>query len=159
MDSLKVHQLLNYYPAIGMVLGALLLAFGLARGSESARRNGLRLVFAIALLTLVVVFAGEFASWDTALYTGPRGEALAQHRMMATVAFAIVEIAGIAALIALLRSGRDGRNGRVAAMIAFAMTVVAAVLLVTVIFRGRQVKWANARPEPAPVVVAQQLRG
>lgn len=153
MDSLKFHQLLNYYPAIGMVLAALLLAVGLGRGSESARRYGLRLVFAVALLTLVVVFTGEFASWDTPLYQGTRGEALAQHRLIGTVAFAIVEIAGIAALTALLRSGRYGRNGRAAAMIAFVLTVVASVLLVTVIFRGRQVKWAVIDPGPQPAVV------
>lgn len=151
MDSLKLHQLLNYYPAIGTVAGAVLLAFGLARASRGVTRFALRLVFAVALLTLAVVFTGEFASWDISLYTASRGEALEQHKIMATAAFAVVEMAGAVSLVGLLRSENHGTQGRWAVLAAFALTIVASVMLVVVIFRGRQVKWASFDPGPRPV--------
>lgn len=150
MDSLKLHQLLNYYPAIGMIAGAIVLAIGFILGNAGAIRFALRLVFVVALLTLVVAFTGEFASWDKAIYTGTRGEAVKQHRIMATVALAVVELAGIVSLVALIRSGKDRTVGRWAVMIASALTMIASVLLVAVILRGRQVKWAEAGPELRP---------
>lgn len=159
MDSLKLHQLLNYYPAIGMVIGTLVLAIGIARGRPRPTLFALKLVFIVALLTVVVAFTGEFASWDSALYTGARGEALAQHRSMATTAFAVVIAAGAASLVALLRSHRHGANGRRAVLIAFALMIIASVLLVVVIFRGRYVKWAGVGPLLKPSAAAPAIPG
>ena len=150
MDSLKLHQLLNYYPAIGMIAGAIVLAVGLALGNAGAVRFALKLVVVVALLTIVVAFAGEFASWDTALYAGTRGEALGRHKILGTVAFAVVELAGVASLVVLRRLSRDRTKGKWAVMIAAALAIIASVLLVTVILRGRQVKWAEAGPELRP---------
>ena len=153
MDSLKLHQLLNYYPAIGMIAGAIVLTIGLVLGKAGAIRFALKLVLVVALLTIVVAFAGEFASWDTALYAGTRGEALGRHKILGTVAFAVVELAGVASLVGLRRLSRDRTNGKWAVMITAALAIIASVLLVTVILRGRQVKWAEAGPELRPSAV------
>ncbi len=156
MDSLKLHQLLNYYPAILLVASTLLLAIGMVRGGIGAKRFGLRLIFIAALLTLVVAFTGEFASWDASLYSGARADALLRHKHMATTAFAATEIAGVAALVALLRFGNGGDKGKVATMVAFAVAIIASVLLVTTIFKGRQIKWAVLPHDLRPPV---EMRG
>jgi len=144
MDSLKLHQLINYYPAIGMVLGSIVLAVGLVRSNGRARRFGLRVVVFVALLTVLVVFTGEFASWERTATSGPSSEALSNHKLMGTAAFAVTTLAGIAAFVAIRRTRSPGRDGRWALMTAFALAVAASVLLTTTVFRGRQVKWAGA---------------
>lgn len=142
MDSLKLHQLINYYPAIGMVIGAIVLAVGLVRSNGGISLFALRLMVFVALLTVIVVFTGEFASWDPTARTAAAGEALSSHKLMGTVAFAVTTLAGIAAFTAIRRTRHGGRNGRWALMAAFALSVAASVLLTTTVFRGRQVKWA-----------------
>ncbi|MGD9590650.1 MAG: hypothetical protein AB7Q37_10910 [Pyrinomonadaceae bacterium] len=144
MDSLKIHQMLNYYPVIGMILGAALLAVGLVRSSHRIRLFALRLVIFAAILTTFVVFAGEFANWDPTVRTAAANEALRQHRLMGTAAFAVTTLAGIVAYVAIRRTENAGRNGRWALMTAVAIAVAASVLLTTAVFRGRHVKWAGA---------------
>lgn len=144
MDSLKIHQLINYYPAIGMVLGSIVLAVGLVRSNGGARLFGLRVVVFVALLTVIVVFTGEFASWDHTARSGGTAAALSNHRLMGTAAFAVTSLAGIASFVAIRRMKHPGRDGRWALITAFALAVAASVLLTTTVFRGRQVKWAGA---------------
>jgi len=152
MDSLKLHQLLNYYPAIGMILASIVLAVGLVRSNHRVRLFALRLVVLVAVLTLIVVFTGEFASWDPTTRTAAAGEALSSHKIMGTAAFAGTTLAGIAAFVAIRRTRHGGRDGRWALMTAFALAVAASVLLTTTVFRGRQVKWAAAVLDHRPIV-------
>ncbi|MBK9155362.1 MAG: hypothetical protein IPM25_14305 [Chloracidobacterium sp.] len=156
MDSLKIHQLINYYPAIGMVLGSIVLAVGLVRSNGRIRLFALRLMVFVAILTIFVVFAGEFANWDPTVRTAAANEALRNHKLMGTAAFAVTTLAGIAAYVAIRRTRNGGRDGRWALMTAFALSVAASVLLSTTVFRGRQVKWAGAVIPPTAVAGLRQ---
>jgi|SRR5690606_33888168 len=155
MDALKLHILVNYYPAIGMVLATIALIAGLWLRNVGLTRSVLKLLVLLSLLTLVVAFSGEFASWSADWYTGARKEALASHKISGTVAFAATMLTGIAAVIALVR-GRDlPEKGRWAVVATLLLAVVASAVLVLTIFKGRQIKWAGTA---AVVTVAAEVR-
>lgn len=59
MDVLQAHLLLNYYPAIGMVAGALMIMAGYVFRSEGIKRASLKLFIAIAILTFPAYVTGE----------------------------------------------------------------------------------------------------
>jgi len=153
MDALKLHLLLNYYPAIGFILGSLVFVTAIRFKGLSAQRFGLKMVFFFALLTIAVVLTGEIASHTGGAYTGSRAGALEGHKFMATAAFAGVTATGIAALIGLMRGRRDPERGKSVYTIFLILAAISSVLLVTAILRGRQVKWAVQIPDPSPAVL------
>ena len=112
MDSLRIHLLLNYYPAIGFILGTLVFIGAVRFRSVPAQRFALKLVFFFALLTLAVVLTGEIASHAAEHYSGARAVALESHKLTATVAFVAVLASGSAALTGLILGRRDPERGR-----------------------------------------------
>ena len=75
MTYLNLHLLLNYYPAIFAALATIILAAGLYFGKPGAYRAALKLLVFVFLLTLIVVFLGEFAGMYAAR-ARPAGAAL-----------------------------------------------------------------------------------
>ncbi len=153
MDALKLHLLLNYYPAIGIIFGTLVFIGALRFRSFPAQRFALKLVFFFALLTLAVVLTGEIGSHAVEPDSPARANAVASHRLIATATFVAVVAAGIAALVGLIRGRRDPEGGKGVYTIFLILAVISSVLLVTTILRGRQIKWAVSIPGPSPAVL------
>lgn len=153
MDALKLHLLLNYYPAIGFILGTVVFIAAIRFRSNPAKRFGLKLVFFFAVLTVGVVLTGEIASHGGEPYTTAHADALARHRFTANLTFVVVAAAGIAALIGLIRGRRDPERGKAVYTIFLILAVISSVLLVTTILRGRQVKWAVSISGPSPKIL------
>jgi hypothetical protein len=153
MDALRVHLLLNYYPAVGIILGMIIFIGAIRFRSLPAQRFALKLVFFFALLTLAVVLTGEIASHAVEPYSPARANAVASHKVIATATFLAVVATGIAALVALIRGRRDPERGKGIYTIFIILAVLSSVLLVTTILRGRQIKWAVAIPGSSPAVL------
>jgi len=141
MDALKVHLLLNYYPAIGMVIGSLVLAAGWWQGRIRTQRLGLKIVLFTFVVAIAVAFSGEFAGLAAEPKVGPRAEALNVHKLNGTAAFVTGLAAGITALIGLLRGRADAERPKRLYLIAMILAIASSVLFITTIFKGRQVKW------------------
>jgi uncharacterized membrane protein len=155
MDTLKLHILFNYYPAIGIIIGTLLLAAGLWFRKARWKRFSLKLFVFLAILTFFVALAGEVSSRATDWYSGPRGAALTGHRHFATLAFVVTAITGITALIGLVRSSADSDRGNVFYTVVLVLAIASSMLLVATILKGRQVKWVVAVPsERSKVLVS-----
>lgn len=140
---MKLHVLLNYYPAIGMVMATLALVAGLWFRNGRFVGFVLKAFVVLAILTLFVVLTGEFASWAVDRYSGDRKEALQAHKISATIAFAATTLTGIAAGIALFRGRGDSGRGKWATVAALVLAIAASAVLVATIFKGRYVKWAD----------------
>ncbi|MEO8041674.1 MAG: hypothetical protein ABI646_03590 [Acidobacteriota bacterium] len=149
MDALKLHLLLNYYPAIALIIGTLIFVGGIRFKSVSAQQFALKMIIFFALFTLAVVLTGEIASHPVELYAGARADTLRSHKLTARIAFAMVVATGIAALIAL-RDRRRPESGKWAYTIFLILAVISSVLLVTTILKGRQVKWTVESPDMRP---------
>jgi uncharacterized membrane protein len=153
MDALKLHLLLNYYPAIGFILGTVVFIAAIRFRSLQAQRFALKLVFFFAVLTIAVVLTGEIASHTPGIYTGARADALAGHKLIGTAAFVAAVATGIAALIGLIRGRRDAERGKNVYTVFLILAAISSVLLVTTILRGRQVKWAVSISGPSPKIL------
>jgi hypothetical protein len=153
MDGLKLHLLINYYPAIGVIIGTVIFIGGVRFQSLGAQQFALKAIIFFALLTLVVVLTGEIASHPAEPYTDARAVVLASHKLTARIAFVLVEATGIAAVIALMRGRRKPETRSGVYTVFMILAVISSVLLVTTILKGRQVKWAFAAPDQRPTVL------
>ncbi len=143
MDALKLHLILNYYPAIGMVIASGILVVGAWHRRAATQRLGLKIVVVSVLFTLAVAFTGEFAGMAETQTSGPRADALSSHKISGTTAFVMALIAGIMAVAGLVRGRTDAERPKRLYAITLIVAVVSSVLLITTIFKGRQVKWAS----------------
>lgn len=142
MDVLKLHILINYYPAIGIIIATLLLGGGMWFGRNGAKRFALKLFVALAVLTFCVALAGEAASWTYAAESGERMAALSGHKHFATTALAATVITGILSVIGLTRRRNDKDRRSSFYAIVLVLAIAASTLLVLTILRGRNIKWA-----------------
>lgn len=142
MDALKLHLMLNYYPAIGMVIGSLALAIGWWRRRIRTQRFGIKIVLITVVVTIVVALTGEFAGLAAESAAGPRTDALNAHKLSATAALATALVAGIIGLIALIRGRADAERPQRLYAISMILAIASSVLFIATIFKGRQVKWA-----------------
>ena len=143
MDVLKLHLLLNYYPAIGFVIGTAVLTAGFLFRNTVRKRLALKILAVMALFTIGVVFTGEFAGQAVEpTLDGSRAEALLSHKIAATAAFAAVLITGIASVVGIVRGKRDAYRSRTTYVVVLIFSLLASILLINTIFKGRQVKWA-----------------
>lgn len=143
MDALKVHLLVNYYPAIGFVIGALVLALGYITQSAPRKRFALKIIALMALFTVAVAITGEFAGQAVkATIEGSRAAALETHKLIATAALVTVLFAGIASVVGIVRGKVDAELPRFAYAVVLLLSIVASTLLIAAIFKGRHIKWA-----------------
>lgn len=144
MTYLKMHLLLNYYPAIFAALATLILAAGMYFGMPGAYRATLKLLVFVFLLTLIVVFLGEFAGMYAAASDGPRATALEKHKVTGTAAFVTVAVTGIAALVASIRLRKRPDVTRKAQAVMLFLAALSAALLIASVLAGRSIKSAAA---------------
>ena len=149
MDATKLHLILNYYPAFATVIGTVLLAFGLFRGSERLKRASLKLFIVVAVFTLPVLITGEMAGGAgerNGTYTGVTAQSLDRHKSLARAAFLAVEACGLAAIPGLLLIGRGPSAVRWVMPLTLVVAIAATVAVLATVHLGRQVKWAAMEP-------------
>lgn len=144
MTYLKLHLLLNYYPAIFAALATIILAAGLYFGKPGAYRAALKLRVFVFLLTLIVVFLGEFAGMYAGASEGPRAAALERHKLTGTAGFVTVAVTGIAALVANIRLRKRPDVTRRAQAIMLLLAALSTALLIASVLAGRSIKSAAA---------------
>jgi hypothetical protein len=145
MDATKLHLILNYYPAIAIVIGTVMLAASFWRGSERLKRASLKLFIIVAAFTFPVLVSGEVAGGSgerNGTYTGVTAESLERHKSLARPAFLMVEACGIAAFAGLLLMRRGSTAVRWVLPLTLVIAIAASAAAMTTIYLGRQVKWA-----------------
>lgn len=149
MDATKLHLILNYYPAIAILVGTLMLVVGLFRGSEKLKRASLKLFIVVAAFTFPVFVTGEIAGGNghrNGTYMGATGESLDRHKSLARPAFLMIEACGIAAFAGLLLMRRSSNALRWMLPLTLMISIASSVAVVATIHLGRQVKWAAMPP-------------
>ena len=144
MDVLQAHLLLNYYPAIGMVAGALMIMAGYVFKSEGIKRASLKLFIAIALLTFPAYVTGEIGgSRNKESYTGPYAESLQRHKDAARPTFLLAELVGITALTGYFLLRRGSAKAGWALHATLVLSIAASGALIWTVLAGRHVKWSG----------------
>lgn len=143
MDAYKLHLILNYYPAIGFVIGTLMMVGGYWRRSDGLKRMALKLFLGLAVFTFPVSATGEIAGANGA-YSGMTAEGLVQHKNFARTAFLLIEATGIAAIVGLVMMRRGAGAARTGTLITLVLSVISCGVVLTTVYLGRQIKWAAA---------------
>lgn len=149
MEASQLHLLLNYYPAIGLVIATALLIYAVVWKKEGATRSSLWVLLAIAIFAFVVFETGEIAGQSQMAYEGPRADSVRRHQMSARFAFVAIEAAGVLSLIGLILLRRRSS----VAPWAVGAVLVAAAASNTLVIRttaiGRQLRTAPVVAGPA----------
>lgn len=147
MDTLKIHLLLNYYPAIGMVFGTILIVAGYWLRSERIKRGSLKVFVAVALFTFPAYVTGEIGgAQNRSTYTGPYMESLQKHKDAARPTFLLTEVVGVVSLLGLILLRRGSASGRRAVLAALTLSLISSAALLWTVLAGRQVKWSGTPP-------------
>ncbi len=124
MSATQFHLMMNHLPALGGLLGALLLAAGMLRRSAELKRTSLLLLVAAALAAVPVYLTGEPAEKTIQGLPGIGTRDLEKHKEVAQLALsAILVVGGLSgSAFWLFRKGATVPNG-------FALGVLVAALL------------------------------
>lgn len=139
MDSTRLHLFLNYIPLIGMMLGIVMLLYGIWRPGSHATRVSLGLFIVTALLTLVVYATGEIAGKGAHLMAGPPWTNIVAHRASALSTFVAIELTGSFALVGLIRTIRGKALARWNALVVLILAIASLVLAARTMHIGRQI--------------------
>lgn len=141
MDALKLHLILNYYPAIGLFIGALMMIGGFWRRSDRLKRAAMKVFLVIAVFAFPVYVAGEIAAASDGAYTGAT-ESLNLHKGFARPAFLLIELTGLAAIVGLVAARRCHHALRWTSPAILLLAVITCGVVLTTVYLGRQAKWA-----------------
>ena len=144
MDSTRLHLFLNYIPLIGMMLGIVMLLYGIWRPGSHATRVSLGLFIVTALLTLVVYATGEIAGKGAHLMAGPPWTNIVAHRASALSTFVAIELTGVFALVGLIRMIRGTGLARWYALVVLILAIASLALAARTTHIGRQIFVLNA---------------
>src|SRR5688572_22131854 len=109
MSWAHVHLALNHVPVVGILVGLLVLGFGIFRRSRELTRSSFWLLAGLALITVFVYLTGEPAEELVEGLPGISEPLIEQHEEAALVTTVGTTILGLAAMIGLLRE-RGGRS-------------------------------------------------
>lgn len=107
MNEAHLHLLLNHTPILGSLFGLLVLAVGVATGSNPVIRTGLFTLLGAALLCLPTQLTGEGAEEVVEKLPGISHQLIQAHEEAAELGFWALELTGVFALLALLRPQRE----------------------------------------------------
>lgn len=123
-------------------VGTAVLIVSFWLNNDRAKRAGLLILIAAALVSLPVFVSGEISGGQSSL-TGAFAAALEQHKAAARPAFLAISAAGIAALVGLILGVRRSKFARIGISVALIFGVAATLMVIRATYIGRQIKWAE----------------
>lgn len=102
MNGAHLHLLLTHIPVIGIIIGVVLLAYGLWRNQEAVQRVSLGLLVVGGIATIAVYLTGESAEELVEGVAGVSHDLIEAHESTATIALIAGIATGASALWALL---------------------------------------------------------
>jgi hypothetical protein len=112
MSAAHFHLALNHIPLLGILFGALLLAYGLWRDSNDVQKASLGLLAIAGLSTIAVYLTGEPAEEIVEGLAGVSHDAIEAHEAIGTYALVAGLLTGFASIVALVLETTRGRLAR-----------------------------------------------
>ena len=104
MDWTYFHLVMNHFPVIGAIFGAVILGWGVLRGSVEVKNLGLAVMVLTALVAIPVFLTGEPAEETVEGLPGVLETAIELHEDFAEFGLIMAIISGIAAVGSLIYS-------------------------------------------------------
>ena len=155
MTAAEIHLALNHVPALGIIIGAVLLGYGLWRHEEGVQTASLGLLAVAGLAAIPVYLSGEPAEEIVEGLAGVSHEAIEAHETWAQYALISALLTAFGGLGALLARARDADLfGRIARG-TLVLSLIASLLMIYTANLGGKVHHQELRGETATVEVEE----
>jgi len=157
MDNTHLHLMLTHVPIVGMIIGTIMLIFGLIRKSEQLKEFSLALLVIMALVTIPVFLTGEPAEETVENIAGIPEVVIEEHEESAEIAIWIMMAAGALSLISLVTMKMNIPASSMIVKISLAVCLLATGSMARTGYLGGQIRHseirsggiANAQTQPA----------
>ena len=129
MSAAHLHLMLNHIPFLGLVFGAVLLAYGLWRGAEDVQKASLGLLAVAGLSAIAVYLTGEPAEKIVEGLSGVSHDAAEAHEEWGWYALIAGIATGVVALGTLLVGWMRERLERGAVVLALVLALLSSGLI------------------------------
>lgn len=148
MSAAHIHLVLNHLPLLGILFGALLLAYGLWRGSSDVQRASLGLLAIAGLSTIAVYLTGEPAEEIVEGLAGVSHDAIEAHEALGTYALVAGLLTGLTSLVALVLGAARERLSRGAVVLTLGLALAATALIGYTANLGGKISHPELRATP-----------
>ncbi|HKL87845.1 MAG TPA: hypothetical protein VJ884_02495, partial [Salinibacter sp.] len=129
MSAAHLHLILNHIPLLGLIFGAVLLAYGLWRGAEDVQKASLGLLAVAGLSAIAVYLTGEPAEEVVEGLAGVSHDAIEAHEEWGWYALVAGIATGVLALGTLLFGWVQERLGRGAVVLTLVVALLSSGLI------------------------------
>ena len=129
MSAAHFHLMLNHSPLLGLVFGAVLLAYGLWRGAEDVQKASLGLLAVAGLSAIAVYLTGEPAEEIVEGLAGVSHDAIEAHEEWGWYALIAGIATGVLAFGTLLLGWMRERLGRGAVVLTLVLALLSSGLI------------------------------
>lgn len=150
MNAAHVHLLVNHVPVIGAFVGLALLAWGVARSSEEAKRLALGTLVLVGLASVPAYFSGKGAEEVVEDLAGVGEARIEEHEDSALASLVGAAALGVVALVGLWSYSRSGRLADGWMMASLLLSIVVCGLMAYTANLGGQIRHEESRPGFSP---------
>jgi len=156
MDAIHMHLLLNHFPILGTLFGAVLLGFGIFLKKNTLTNAGLIMLIAMAAITPVVANTGKGAEETIEAMPGISERYIETHEELGkTATWVMIGLGGLA-LITLLINRWHFTLGRVMAVLTLVGSLGVFGLMAKVGNTGGEIRHTEIRTGAAATPTAQR---
>ena len=152
MSAAHLHLMLNHIPLLGLVFGAVLLAYGLWRGAEDVQKASLGLLAVAGLSAIAVYLTGEPAEEIVEGLAGVSHDAIEAHEEWGWYALIAGISTGVVALGTLLVGWMRERLGRGAVVFTLVLALLSSGLIGYTANLGGKISHPELRGETVSAV-------
>jgi len=152
MSAAHLHLILNHIPLLGLIFGAVLLAYGLWRGAEDVQKASLGLLAVAGLSAIAVYLTGEPAEEVVEGLAGVSHDAIEAHEEWGWYALVAGIATGVLALGTLLLGWVQERLGRGAVVLTLVVALLSSGLIGYTANLGGKISHPELRSGPVPAV-------
>jgi uncharacterized membrane protein len=98
MDQAHLHLVLNHFPILGTLFGAVILLIGAIKKNKTLQKAGLITLVLIAIITIPAFMTGEAAEHATEHLAGSSHDMVHEHEELAELGLISASIVGVASL-------------------------------------------------------------
>lgn len=156
MDPVHIHLFLNHVPIIGSIGGAVLLAYGMFRGSDEVKRVAMAAVVVMAVLAIPVFLTGEPSEDVVEGLAGVSEPMIEAHEDAGKFALITSIVSGGFAFLALVFSFGKRQVGRLLVWVALGTSLVTAGAMARAGNLGGQIRHSEIRADAAGTQQAER---
>lgn len=145
MDSTHLHLMLTHVPIVGMIIGTIMLLYGLIGKSKSIQQFSLMLLVVMALVTIPVFLTGEPAEETVENIAGIPESVIEEHEEAAEWAIWVMMAAGAFSLISLIAAKMNSAFSSMSIKLSLAVCLLATAAMARTGYLGGQIRHSEIR--------------